>query len=267
MPASVNSPKPIRPATKRISLGLTNGEVRNAAGACWVIGQAAIPKSGAELHRGIKEHIAFCNGTCLHAALRIAWSQWLGCPRWFRDVIKGFAAAHPDISVRTYDFTAGELRDAVICDEVDLILTTRYSAAYLPGAWIKTALAEEPMYMLRSAEATAERLELLPHMAAFAGEEDESSVRARVSQEYQRLGLSLHTLKTFDDMGSVCINLRLGGGVTFGIGVWPVAEKTAFVLEPLDRTATVTFCKPLTKAGSPADLFERYLLDYTEVRA
>lgn len=179
--------------------------------------------------------------------LRIGWSQWIGCPDWFRAAIDSYAAAHPEIQVFVYDLNAQELAQALEANELDVLLTTRYTSAFLPLTWQKREIAEVPVCILGSANVCyrMDSLALYPHLAAYAGEESESGVCLRVQREYARLGAPPRSIQVLPDMSVVCLNILLKGGVAFGVGVSTIRDNPDFVLMETGRTATAVLCRPL----------------------
>lgn len=201
-----------------------------------------------------------------HGLLRVAWSQWLGCPAWFRAAIETYTAAHPQVQVLVYDLSAPELRRAVNDGEIDVLLTTKYASSYLPVAWNVTEIAEEPVYILGSTHVDYKRdmLAFYPHLAASAGERDDAGVYLRVQNDYAKLGLQPRHIEVFPDMGSVCLNILVKGGVSFGVGTDTVRDNPDFVLMETERTATVVLCRPHQAAKDCAGAFCE-LLEQREV--
>lgn len=177
--------------------------------------------------------------------LRIGWSQWLGCPDWFRSTIETYAAEHPDIQVLVFDLSAEELRQSLKSGELDVLLTTKYACGFMPMAWQMTELSEVPLYILGSTHVDykMDMLEFYPHLAAFAGEVDEAGVYLRVQNDYAKLGIQPRHVQVFPDMGAVCLNILLKGGVSFGIGTSTIRDNPDFVLMETGQTASVVLCR------------------------
>lgn len=177
--------------------------------------------------------------------LRIGWSQWLGCPSWFRTMIDSYAAEHPDTQVFVYDLNAQELSQALAENELDILLTTRYTASFLPPTWQKSEITEIPVYMVGNANVDyqMDSLEFYPHLAAYAGEHSESGVRLRVQRDYSKIGVHPRHIQVFPDMGVVCLNILLKGGVSFGVNVSNIRDNPDFVLMETGRTASVVICR------------------------
>ena len=192
--------------------------------------------------------------------LRIAWTQWLGCPDWFAAAVHRFQTDHPEITVLTHDLTMGELNAALEDDRIDVLLTTRYACGFLPISWTTLSLQEVPFYLIGSArtEYDAERLSLYTHIADFAGEPDEASVRARVWATYEKMGLQPRRVESYPEMGSVCMNVMLKSGVTFGTPKTSMAMTSNFMLFPTGLTASAVLCLTPHAGQRPADIFAEY---------
>lgn len=192
--------------------------------------------------------------------LRIAWTQWLGCPDWFADAVRRFQTDCPDITVLTCDLTMRELNTALEKEQIDVLLSTRYAGGYLPISWPSLSLAEVPFYLIGSArtEYDIEQLPLYTHIADFAGEPDEASVRARVRATYEKMGLLPQRVETYPDMGSVCMNVMLKSGVTFGTPKTSMSMTSNFKLFPTGLTASAVLCLYPHAGQHPADLFAKY---------
>lgn len=199
------------------------------------------------------------NSQCLH----IGWLQWLGCPDWFRDAIDSFAAAHPDIQLLVYDLSAKELREALSEGALDVLLSTRYACGFMPTAWRMTEVADVPLYLLGSAhvEYKMDMLSYYPHLAAFAGEDDEAAVHLRVQNDYAQLGMQPRYVQVYPDMGAVCLNILLKGGISFGTGTKTIRDNPDFVLMETGRRASVVLCRRDQTKKPCADDFCSYVLD------
>ncbi|MCD8218681.1 MAG: LysR family transcriptional regulator, partial [Clostridiales bacterium] len=85
--------------------------------------------------------------TSKHAPLRIAWSQWLGCPSSFKRILDGFITQHSDIPVFIYSLPPSELLSMMENHELDFVLMTRYYLNHQPVLWKNLILGEEPIYL------------------------------------------------------------------------------------------------------------------------
>ncbi len=199
--------------------------------------------------------------------LRIGWCQWIGCPTWFTAAVAGFRAANPGVTVLTYDLSADEVVEAISNNVLDVLLTSRYSYSYLPVAWSMTPITELPIYLIgaKNTQYDEKLLAYYPHIAAFAGETDEAGIRARVIRECAGMGIVPQRLEVYPEMGSVCLNVLIKGGLAMGIMIDPMREVEDFVMFPTNRTATAVLCRPYQQGNPLAERFEQFLLAEQEV--
>lgn len=195
--------------------------------------------------------------------LRIAWSQWLGAPSWFRQAVSDFGALHPDIRIICCDLNTEEMASALQNDEIDLLLTTRYAAGYLPVAWNCTPMGSEPILLIgsRRTDCNFENCSVLPFFATSAGEFNDQGVYARVQRECEQSNIHPRRIEICPNMGSVCMNVLACGGLTMGINIPPLAQASEFVSRPTGQSATVVLCRPFRNKRAEATLFEQYLIE------
>ena len=199
--------------------------------------------------------------------LRIAYSQWLGSPEWFRQALVEFGAAHPSIRLVTYDLNAEEMRTALQNNEIDILLTTNYAAGYLPVLWSCTPVGKEPIMLLGSkrVEYNFDDYSLFPFFATYAGEFDRQGVLARVQRECERSNIYPKNIEICPNMGSVCLNVLVRSGLTLGVRIPPLHQSNEFILHPTGQYASVVLCRPLRQKLESATLFEQFLLNRLEV--
>lgn len=212
------------------------------------------------LLNGIQDHFHSAQTT---PPLRIAWSQWLGAPDWFRQALTEFGAAHPSINLATYDLNAKEMSLFLQNEEVDILLTTQYAAGYLPVLWNSIPVGKEPIYLLGSKRVNYnfEDCSLFPFFATYAGEFNEQGVLSRVQKECERSNIYPKNIEICPNMGSVCLNVLVRGGLTLGIRIPPLMNSNEFVLRPTGQYASVVLCRPLRQKRAEAVLFEQFLLE------
>ena len=198
--------------------------------------------------------------------LRIAWSQWLGAPEWFRSAILAFGEAYPSIRLTTSDLNAEEMAFALKNDTIDLLLTTQYAAGYLPVYWNTLPVGREPILLLgsRRINYNFSDCSLFPFFATYAGEFNEQGVLARVQKECERSNIYPKNIEICPNMGSVCLNVLVRGGLTLGIRIPPLMNSSEFVLHPTGQHATVVLCRPIRQKRPEATLFEQFLLSRLE---
>lgn len=199
--------------------------------------------------------------------LRIAWSQWLGAPEWFHQAIVDFGKAHPEIHLTTYDLNAQEENTALANEEIDILLTTQYAAGYLPVLWNTTQIAAEPIMLLGSKRVQYELSNSMhyPFFATYAGEFNEQGVLGRVQKECERLHIHSNTIEVCPNMGSVCLNVLVRGGLALGVQLPAIARSEEFTLIPTGLHASVVLCRPLRQKRKQAELFEEFLMERLEV--
>lgn len=195
--------------------------------------------------------------------LRIAWSQWLSSPLWFRKAVADFGKIHPEIQMVCYDLNSEEMASALQNDEIDLLLTTQYAAGYLPVAWNATPVGSEPIMLIgsRRVDYNFDDCSMYPFFAASAGEFNEQSVLARVQRECEQSNIYPRRIEVCPNMGSVCMNVLACGGLTLGIRIPSLSHSDAFITRPTGRSATVVLCRPYRNKRAEAALFEQYLIE------
>ena len=212
-----------------------------------------------QLMNDIREHFHACQTT---PPLRIAWSQWLGAPDWFRQAITEFGKEYPDVNLATYDLNAEEMNAALQNKEIDVLLTTQYAASYLPVLWNVTPIGKEPIVLLGSKRVNYnfEDCSLFPFFATYAGEFNEQGVFSRVQKECERSNIYPKNIEICPNMGSVCLNVLVRGGLTLGVRIPPLVNSSEFVSHPTGQYASVVLCRPLRQKRDDAALFEQFLL-------
>ena len=213
-----------------------------------------------KLLSGIQEHF---RAQQTIPPLRIAWSQWLGAPDWFRQVISEFGQLHPEIKIACYDLNTEEMSLALQRDKVDLLLTTQYASSYLPVAWNITPVGSEPIMLVGSKRIAYnfDDCSLFPFFAASAGEFNEQGVLARVQKECEMSNIYPRRIEVCPNMGSVCLNILVYGGLTLGIHIPPLSQSDEFILRPTGRSATVVLCRPYRCKRAESILFEEFLTE------
>ena len=216
-----------------------------------------------ELMRDLFEHF---RATQDIQPLRIAWSQWIGSPAWFRQAIADFGRIHPEIQLIPYDLNSEEMAQALQNEEVDLLLTSQYAAKYLPVAWSTTPVGSEPIMLIGSKRVkyNFNDCSLYPFFATYAGEFNEQGVLARVQRECEQSNIYPRRIEVCPNMGSVCLNVLVCGGLTFGINIPPLAQSDEFVFQPIGRFATTVLCRPFRNKNKSAELFAQFIMQKKE---
>lgn len=178
--------------------------------------------------------------------LNIGCSQWLGRLPWFAKLLDCFTVRYPDAYVAVHDLTAEEMRDFVKTGEIDVLVTTKYASRFLPVSWEVREVSEEPMYLMSGSLSDYEEHRSAPHVfsAETAGEPDQESVRVRITELSDAMGISIGDVRVLPDMGSVCLDVLLHGGLAYVVNRPAASANPDYSLLPLDRTATSVICAP-----------------------
>ena len=193
--------------------------------------------------------------------LSIGCSQWLGCPAWFQAALERFSERFPEAGMYVHDLSADEVRGAFENEKLDMLLTTRYAGAYLPVSWRIEAVSEEPMYLLGGSQLDRDSVLTSPHsfFAAYAGEPDESAVRARLMSVCGELGIRVQSVEVLPDMGSVCLNIPLTDSLAFVVNKASMEDNPDYMLVPAGRSATCVLCRPFQSRNPLVSEFVRML--------
>ncbi len=182
--------------------------------------------------------------------LNVGCSQWLGrAPRIMR-LLERFAVRCPDVSVSVHELTAEEIHSFIKTGELDVLFTTRYASRFLPIAWNVKELREEPLFLLSGARYAYEEHIGLPHTfcGELEGEKDPESVKLRIRELTDSLGIELGSVRVLADMGSVFLDVLLRGGLAVVTDRPAAADNPDFALYPLGRTVTSVLCAPYQSA-------------------
>ncbi len=217
-----------------------------------------------QLLNGIVEHF---RSTQTVPPLRIAWSQWLGAPEWFRQILAAFSKEHPEIHLTAYDLNAEEMGTALANEEIDVLLTTEYAAGYLPVLWNTMQIATEPLMLMGSKRVDYDFTDCSPYpfFATYAGEFNRQGVLGRVQKEFERVHIQPKTIEICPNMGSVCLNVLTRGGLALGVQIPAMARSEEFILRPTGQEVSVVLCRPLRQKHKDAALFEDFLMERLEV--
>lgn len=178
--------------------------------------------------------------------LHIGCIQWLGCPPWFQKTLDRFSRCYPDIHLFVHDLNAAEMHDLLVSGQMDILLTTRYAAAFLPVTWQLREFTEEPVFLLGAARSDHGNTPLssYPFLGAYTGEPDETSVLVRLRSFCRSIGLQPRQLEILPDMGDVCLNVLLQDALAPVVNKPALADSPDYVLLPTNRTATCVLCAP-----------------------
>ena len=186
------------------------------------------------------------------ACLHIGISQWLGCTDSFQAILDRFSKRHPEVRLYIHELTASETQDLLLRDRLDLLLTTRYSASFLPIDWQMHPLSEEPVFLLGSSRRKYEsdRLSVYPFFSSFGGEADADSARSQFRALCAEQGFCPEHVDILPDMGSVCISVLLNKGLAPSLRHSSLSANPDYTLLPTARTVTAVLCMPF-QPGDP----------------
>lgn len=196
--------------------------------------------------------------------LRIAWLQWLSCPKYFRELLERFQKEYPQVKLLCYDLDAKELRNSQVEDNLDFIVTTNYSSRYLPISWKRVPIQEEPIVILSNTENDHSGERII--WAVDAGESNDQAVIARTKILCDHVGIQPSYIYVTPEMGSVCMNILTAGGIGFGCGIPAIKKNGDFSITPTDRSATVILSMPFQTSKPAAALFENFIINALEER-
>jgi len=202
--------------------------------------------------------------------LRVAWSQWLGCPDSIRARIRAYCEDHPDVTVLAEELDDAELLPRLAGQRFDLLLTTNLVRNRLELHTLTAVVKEEPMYLLTAARPPASNrissdTVSSPHIAAAVGNETADELERRIRREYTDLGMDFSQLETAENARSVYINVLLRKGSAFTVSRRMLTQNPRFALRPLDRSATVVLCRPFRPGTERVRELEEYILQRKEV--
>lgn len=185
------------------------------------------------------------------ACLHIGISQWLGSTEAFHDVLTQFSSGCPEVRLYLHELTALEAREMLLQEQLDLLLTTRYSASFLPVDWRVQPFSEEPLFLLGSAGFKAEQLKSssFPVFGPAGGEADIDSARAALRVLCTELGIWAERIEILPDMGSVCLNVLLQKGLAPSLRQDSLTSNPEYAFYPMNRSVSVVLCTP----HQPAD--------------
>lgn len=198
--------------------------------------------------------------------LNVACSQWLGCPDSFRNALRSFQKDYPGIHFHLYNLPAEETAEGIQKGKLDCLLTSRYSAQYLPSFWNWVPVFQLPLYIIRSSQVpfNKEQLSQHPFFASKAGETSERAVLPRVRNICRRIGFTPGDIRVQADMGSVMLNILLAGGITLGTYILQ-DDAQEFSFDPTDELVDVVLATPFQQSGQYAQTLTEYLLDRIRV--
>ncbi len=195
------------------------------------------------------------------AGLSVGYSQWLGCPDWFRTALERFSQEFPDAGLYVHDLTADEAREALESKRLDLLLTTRYASVFLPVSWKREEISEEPICLMGGSSLTWDRIRSAPHpfLAAYTGETDENAVRARLTYGCEKLDIQAQSVEVLPDMGSVCLNILLTDALAFVVNKEAMEDNPDYTILPVGYSATSVLCYPFRSRNGLVSEFMRLL--------
>lgn len=104
----------------------------------------------------------------------------------------------------------------------------------------------------------------IPHFASYAWEESPEQARRRVEYEYIRLHRKPRAIRVMDNLDSVYISVRLGGGVTICPDNDKLRAAGVFKYVESPRSATICLTRLQANTSPHAVRFECFIKDYCD---
>ena len=186
-----------------------------------------------------------------HLSMNIGFSQWVGNPRWFLELVKKYHEPHPEIEFHLLNLDSSELLHAASEHEVDLLITSSYMTRYLPPAWRFIPVSQLPLFIIKKYSTYIhDKLSLYPFYAVDAGESNDDAIRLRVLNTCRKLGFIPQNIITCNDMGTVMLNTFLTEGIT--IGAYPPERGIGkeYMFEKTSLSVDLMMCVPYQPTAS-----------------
>lgn len=189
-----------------------------------------------------------CRGQAWTLSLRVGISTWLGRQTWFREGMRAFAKARPELCLNCLELSPGEIRELAAGGGLDCLVSSCYAVSLLATPHRTKPLGAFPLALQCSAE-DGKRLEkdlreALSHMVHFAvpaGEADPRQMELRDMRIYAELGLCPQRIEHLENDISAVLNSRNGRGVSFCVAEDGATLPQGLAQVPLAREVGLAF--------------------------
>lgn len=197
------------------------------------------------------------------STLTIACSQWIGCPAFLMDAVRRFHKNVPNTVVHLLDLDMNEVFEAINRGQIDLLVTTRYTARLLPVLWEMLPLTSLPLFLVRCAGTgfQPDKRHMHPFYASLAGEKQENAIHMRVQRTCRSLGFTPNYISVCQDMGSVMLNILLNDGITLGCYALDAKNTADYAFEKTDLSVDLVLCRPFQKKRTLTQQFYSVLME------
>ena len=204
-------------------------------------------------------------------ALCLGWEEWTDCPDWVRSALEEFTRSF-GVEVNLCCMDETEIHSHATMN-VDLLLSSHYSASHSPIPHTSTSLAEVPLYLVagkqdadRMLNLNAQNARLLHHIATPAGREDREEVAHRCNSAYIRAGLGYgpSMVSVLPNLPSVLLEVYMGVGVTIVPGSYLRRLPEDMVLRPLNLSMTLSISREPRPDDPMVEMLEEFLCSYAE---
>ena len=164
----------------------------------------------------------------------ISWTQWAGCPAFFKQILEDFRKENPSDLFLVADLSAEKMKEAFKKGKIDILCTSQYSAEYMSVSWERTLICSQEIFLIRNkrAEYKEDELEKYPFFAVPAGESNEHTIISRAKNTCTKIGFTPANVQICEDLGSAYINVITQNGLSFGTENTQLLPGSAFELSP-----------------------------------
>lgn len=164
--------------------------------------------------------------------IRIAWSEWIGRPRWLLERLESCAASIPGAALELVSGTQGEITQM---HNLDILLAAEHSAALVPSGRRIALPGSLPVFLACGKNVQPDGSgRHLPHLESLGKNQDRNAIAQQIHAQYERLGLAPRPIEFLPNLLSVFAQVQLGGGVCFSPQNDFLRDTERFRAQPLD---------------------------------